>query len=121
MPENDPAAPTSQWVRACALDEVEEDEGHRLDTVPPVSLFRSGGEVFCLDDTCTHEDFSLAEGWVEDCVVECALHTAKFDLRSGKALSAPASTPVRVHEVRLEGTEIYVRLPETYDTSGVGK
>ncbi|MDK0524232.1 bifunctional 3-phenylpropionate/cinnamic acid dioxygenase ferredoxin subunit [Streptomyces sp. ML-6] len=103
---------TSSWIRACRVDEIADEQALRLDTTPPVSVFRTNGEFFCVDDTCTHEDFSLAEGWVEDCSVECPLHLAKFCLRTGAALSTPAYRPLRTHEVRVDGDELYVRIEQ---------
>ncbi|MGW1990231.1 bifunctional 3-phenylpropionate/cinnamic acid dioxygenase ferredoxin subunit [Embleya sp. NPDC001921] len=105
------------WIRAGRVDDIPEDQALRLDTTPPVSVFRSGGELFCVDDTCTHEDFSLADGWVEDGAVECPLHLAKFCLRTGAPLAAPAFRALATHEVRVEGTDVYVRI----DRSGDGR
>lgn len=104
----------TRWVRLCALSELDDDEGLRVATTPPVSVYRSEGELFCIDDTCTHEDFSLAEGWVENCVVECTLHMAKFDLRSGRSLCPPAVNAVRVHEIRADGDDVLALLPAAY-------
>lgn len=102
------------WRRGCAVDEVPEDEGLCLGTLPPVSIFASDGEFFCLDDTCTHETYSLAEGWVEDGVVECTLHLAKFDLRTGAPLGPPASVAVAVHPVGVVDGIVHVALPSAY-------
>jgi len=106
--------PAARWVRACGLADLIPDQGLRLDTTPPVAIFLSEGSMFCLDDTCTHETYSLADGWVENCVVECALHFAKFDLRTGAVLSPPAAAPLSTHELRLEGDDIQVLLPSQY-------
>jgi 3-phenylpropionate/trans-cinnamate dioxygenase ferredoxin component len=111
---------SKRWIRACGLDDLTPDEGLRLDTSPPVSIFLSEGELFCLDDTCTHETYSLADGWVENCVVECALHFAKFDLRSGAVLSPPACAPLSTYQLRLEGEDIHVLLPSDYIVNGAG-
>ncbi|SFL29896.1 bifunctional 3-phenylpropionate/cinnamic acid dioxygenase ferredoxin subunit [Geodermatophilus ruber] len=104
----------ARWIRACAVDDVEDDEAVRLGTQPPVTVFRSEGEFFCIDDTCTHETYSLSEGWVENCLVECTLHMAKFDLRTGRPLSPPARSPVRVHQLRVEDGSVFVQLPNDY-------
>lgn len=104
----------TRWVEVCAVSELRDDEGLRVETTPPVALFVAEGEVFCIDDICTHETYSLAEGWVEGCVVECTLHSAKFDLRSGQPLSPPATRPVRVHGVRVVGDQVLVNLPDSY-------
>jgi 3-phenylpropionate/trans-cinnamate dioxygenase ferredoxin component len=106
--------PAARWVRACGLADLIPDQGLRLGTTPPVAIFLSEGGMFCLDDTCTHETYSLADGWVENCVVECALHFAKFDLRTGAVLSPPAAAPLSTHELRLEGDDVQVLLPSHY-------
>ena len=75
---------------------------------PPIAIFNVEGEFFAIDDTCTHQDASLSEGWVENCAVECPLHTACFDLRTGAALGAPAKIPVRTHAVHVEAGVIRI-------------
>lgn len=103
-----------KWIRAAAVDDLPEDEGLTLATLPKVAVFTSAGEFFCTDDTCTHEDYSLADGWVEDGVVECTLHMAKFSLRTGEVLCPPAMVPVAVHPVAVVDDELYVALPAAY-------
>ncbi|MBZ3905904.1 bifunctional 3-phenylpropionate/cinnamic acid dioxygenase ferredoxin subunit [Streptomyces brasiliscabiei] len=98
-------------IPACRLADLPRGEAFRLDTDPPVSVFHTDdGEVFAIDDTCTHQDASLADGWLEGCEVECPLHASKFDLRTGAVDSPPAKLPVRTHEVVVEDGMIYVRL-----------
>lgn len=76
-------------IPACRLVDLPRGEAYRLDIDPPVSVFHTDdGEVFAIDDTCTHQDASLADGWLEGCEVECPLHASKFDLRTG-AVDAP--------------------------------
>ena len=70
------------------------------------------GELFAIDDTCTHQDASLADGWVEGCEVECPLHASKFNLRTGGVDAPPAKLPVRVHEVIVQDGTIMVRESE---------
>ncbi|AKE92465.1 MULTISPECIES: bifunctional 3-phenylpropionate/cinnamic acid dioxygenase ferredoxin subunit [Rhodococcus] len=105
----------TRWVRVCAVGDLDDDDAVRLDSRPPVSVFRSNGEYFCVDDTCTHETYSLADGWIENCVVECPLHMAKFCLRTGRPLNPPATTAVGTHPVRIEGGDIHVGLPDSYE------
>lgn len=102
-----------KWLHACAFDDIEEDEGLRLETVPPISVFRVDDEAHCIDDTCTHEDFSLADGWQDGCVVECTLHAAKFDLRTGQG-TPPAAIPVAVHPVEIRDGEVFAAIPAAY-------
>jgi len=107
-----------KWIYACTVSDLPEDEGLQLKTVPSTAVFAAEGEYFCIDDTCTHETYSLADGWVEGCVVECALHMAKFDLRNGEVLSPPATVPVAVHPTARIGDEIFVALPSKYVVMG---
>ncbi|NUP20548.1 MAG: bifunctional 3-phenylpropionate/cinnamic acid dioxygenase ferredoxin subunit [Streptomyces sp.] len=98
-------------IPACRLSDLPRGEAHRLDIDPPVSVFHTDdGELFALDDTCTHQDASLADGWLEGREVECPLHASKFDLRTGAVDAPPAKLPVRTHEVLVEDDMIYVRL-----------
>lgn len=99
-------------LHICSLNDLTEDEGLRVDTVaPPIALFRTANDqVFAIDDTCTHQDASLAEGWVEDCRVECPLHASSFSLLSGEADQPPAVRGIRVHEVEVVDGEVYVKL-----------
>lgn len=74
-----------------------------------VALVRtSDGEVFALDDECSHGRASLGEGDVEDCSVECWKHGSRFDVRTGKPLNLPATAPVAVYPVTIDGEVIQV-------------
>ncbi len=76
----------------------------------PVAVFNCDGQFFAIDDTCTHEEYSLSEGeLVEECVVECPLHGAQFDLRTGEAVCLPATLPVRTYEVVIEDDVVKVK------------
>lgn len=75
-----------------------------------IVLAESGGEIFALYDECSHEEFPLSEGEVVDGQVECILHGARFDLRTGKPKALPAVRPVRAYECRVENGEIQVRV-----------
>src|SRR3954447_14676220 len=59
-------------VRVCSLDDLPVGEALRVSSIsPPVAVFRTAdGAVYAIDDTCTHQDASLADGWVEGCQVE---------------------------------------------------
>lgn len=100
--------------RACSLQDLTPGEGLRIETVsPPIAVFLTDeGTVHALDDTCTHQDASLAAGWVEDCRVECPLHESTFSLSTGSVDQPPAKRGVRVHEVRLDGEDVMVELSQ---------
>ena len=77
-------------IRVCPLADLPPGEATRVVAHVPVAVFNADGELFAIDDTCTHQDASLSEGWLEDCLIECPLHEASFDLRTG---SPPAPRP----------------------------
>lgn len=102
--------PTRTLLDAGRVEDLPTGDALRI-TPPgaaPIAIFNVDGELFAIDDTCTHQDASLSEGWVEDCSVECPLHTACFDLRTGAALGAPAKIPVRTHAVHVQDGVIRV-------------
>lgn len=102
------------FVRVAALAEVPEGEVRGVEVgVTKLCLVNVEGEVYAFQDKCTHRDFPLSQGELDpdDCSITCDWHGAKFDVRSGKALTPPAVRPVPVYEVKLEGDEIWVDLP----------
>jgi 3-phenylpropionate/trans-cinnamate dioxygenase ferredoxin component len=74
----------------------------------PLAVFKADGELYALDDTCTHQDASLTDGYLEDCSVECPLHASTFDLRTGRPSGPPAKKAVRTHEVTVQDGMVYV-------------
>ena len=83
-----------------------------------VVLFRVGNEYFCIDDVCTHDGGPLSEGRLDDHAIACPRHGAKFDIRTGKALTMPATVDTAAHEVKVEGDDILVRLREPGELVG---
>ncbi len=99
--------------RACAVSDVP-DEGALRVTMGgrPVCVARSGGEVYAIHDVCSHAEVALSEGEVEDGTIECWLHGSRFDLRTGKPTGLPATRPVPVYPVRVDGDDVLVALQE---------
>jgi 3-phenylpropionate/trans-cinnamate dioxygenase ferredoxin subunit len=98
------------FVRVCALDDlptvgaVQAEVSGKL-----VAIVRdSAGDIHAIDDTCSHANVSLSEGDVEDTAIECWLHGSRFDLRSGKPIGLPATTPIDVYPVKIDGDEVFV-------------
>ena len=75
-----------------------------------ICVVRVGDEVFAVDDTCSHSDASLSEGDVTDFKIECWLHGAEFDLRTGEALTPPAVAPLRTYGVHVDGDSVTVEI-----------
>jgi 3-phenylpropionate/trans-cinnamate dioxygenase ferredoxin component len=75
-------------------------------------LIHAAGRFYALDDVCTHDGGPLSEGPLDPQIgtIACPRHGAKFDIRTGAALTMPATKPTKAHEVKVEGDQILVRL-----------
>jgi nitrite reductase/ring-hydroxylating ferredoxin subunit len=97
------------FVKVARVSDVAPGVGLRVDLGDEaIAIFNLDGEFYAIGDVCTHEETSLADGDVFGDVVECPLHGAEFDIKSGKALSLPAVLPVPTYAVRVEGDDILV-------------
>jgi len=76
-----------------------------------VALFHAGGAFYAIDDVCTHDGGPLSDGQFDarDCSIACPRHGAKFDVKTGRALTMPATFPTRAHEVKIEDGWVWVR------------
>jgi 3-phenylpropionate/trans-cinnamate dioxygenase ferredoxin subunit len=101
-------------VRVCSVADVEADsarrfdvEGHRL------AVVRIGDDWYAIGDECSHQDYSLSEGevWPDECELECPKHGSTFSLRTGEPRSLPATKPVPVYAVRVDGDAVVVTVP----------
>ncbi len=75
-----------------------------------IALFNVGGELYAIEDVCTHDNGPLAEGELDGYAIECPRHGARFDLRDGRVLQFPAVAPVPWYEVKIEGDDVLVRV-----------
>lgn len=73
-----------------------------------ICVVRQGSEVFAIADLCSHAEASLSEGDVTTGRIECWLHGAEFDLRSGEAVTPPASAPIETYSVSIEGNTVRI-------------
>ncbi len=97
-------------IPVCPVETLPPGEAIRVVAQVPIAVFNADGELFAIDDTCTHQDASLADGWLEGCFVECPLHASTFDLRTGIPSGPPAKAPVRTHTVTVSEGMIYVQV-----------
>ena len=95
--------------RVCKKTEVPPGEVKRIEN-PAIAVFNVEGTLFAISDTCTHAEASLSEGRIDGETVECPLHGACFDLRTGEALTPPAVEPVQTFPVVVQEDEIYVEI-----------
>jgi nitrite reductase/ring-hydroxylating ferredoxin subunit len=101
------------WVRVAGVADVAEGQVHavRVDGREIAVYHLPGGTFHATDNICTHEYAMLSDGWLENGSIECPLHAARFDVRTGKALCAPAETNLQVFEVKAEGDDLLVKVP----------
>jgi 3-phenylpropionate/trans-cinnamate dioxygenase ferredoxin subunit len=101
-------------IRLCATAEVPAGAARRFDIGEHrIALIRVGEAFYALGDRCSHADYSLSEGEVygEDLEIECWKHGSTFSLETGEPLCLPATQPVPVYEVEVEGDDVMVVLP----------
>lgn len=101
----------SDWIDACAADDIDEEDlicwshGDRK-----YAIYNTGDGYYATDLMCTHEAQSLEDGLVMDGVIECPLHGGRFDIATGKALSAPVYQDLATYPVKVEGGRVLINL-----------
>ena len=101
------------YERICALSQVPENGALRVELADvDVAVVRHEGSVYAIQDLCSHAEVPLSEGDVETFdgvpTIECWLHGSCFDLRTGEPTNLPATEPVDVYPVRVEGEDVLV-------------
>ncbi len=97
------------YVKVADLDELPPGERMLIEVDGQyIVLFNVDGEIYAIDDVCTHDGGPLAEGDLEDHQIICPRHGAHFDIRTGAALTMPAFEPVPTYKVRIEGKDILI-------------
>jgi len=107
---DDSAVPANSYVRVCSVDDLPAVGAVQAEIAGrKVAIVRdSAGDIHAIDDTCSHANVSLSEGDVEDGEIECWLHGSRFDLRSGKPTGLPATSPIAVYPVKIDGDDVFV-------------
>ena len=100
-----------EWIRVAEIGDclpgnlLEVEAGPEL-----IVLANVDGDLYALENRCSHQDLPLSEGELEEDRLECLYHGAKFDVCTGKAMELPAIKPVATYAVELRGQEIYVQV-----------
>lgn len=84
----------------------------------PIAIARNDSLLYAFDDSCTHEECPLSEGWIEGTDIECERHGARFDLATGAVTLPPAAAPLVVHAVTEREGKVYVVLAEAAVQAG---
>lgn len=99
----------ADWIRVAAVGEIAPGACKVADVDgTTVAVFNIGGEFFAIEDVCTHDGGELASGTLEGDQVVCPRHGARFCVRTGEALSAPAYEPTAKFPLRIENGVIEV-------------
>jgi 3-phenylpropionate/trans-cinnamate dioxygenase ferredoxin component len=100
--------------RLCRVDDLAPGTARRFDVGRHrIALVRIGDDFYAVGDRCSHADFSLSEGeiWPDELEIECWKHGSTFSLKTGEPQSLPATRPVPVYDVRVEGDDVWLELP----------
>jgi len=98
----------------CSVGDVEPGTARRVDVDGRrLCVVRLGGDWYCIGDECSHADYSLSEGevWEDEREIECPQHGSTFSLTTGDPQTLPATTPVPVYPVHIDGDDVVVTLP----------
>ncbi|WP_324741218.1 bifunctional 3-phenylpropionate/cinnamic acid dioxygenase ferredoxin subunit [Pseudomonas veronii] len=99
------------WIQIATVDILADDEVKAFDlSGAHIALYRCEGEFYATDNICTHQYALLSEGYLEDGCIECPLHQATFNVRTGEAKCAPATEPLKTYPVKVEGDAVFVNL-----------
>ena len=99
----------AKFVRVGRADEIPAGEKKIFDLDGyGVVVVNLGGEYYAIEDVCTHDGGPLGEGELENGHIICPRHGARFDVRTGDALTMPAFEPVAKYEVRVENGDLLI-------------
>ncbi len=95
----------------CAVSDVAENSVKAFEVgTTTLAVYNIGGEIFATDNECTHGAASLADGILEDDIIECTLHFGAFNVKTGAAVQAPCFTPLRTYKVAVRDGQVFVDL-----------
>ncbi len=102
---------SSPWRALCAAVDVKLGTPVRVEPygLPPLAVFQLADGFYVTDDTCTHGEASLSDGFVEGDEIECPWHSGKFCIKDGKATAFPAIEPIRVYRAQLVNGQVCIQ------------
>jgi 3-phenylpropionate/trans-cinnamate dioxygenase ferredoxin subunit len=100
----------TEWIRVCATSELLPGEYKVVyDGDVPIAVFNVDGELYAIEDVCTHDGGELTGGELRGHEIECPRHGAKFDVRTGAVLCPPANEPTAKFPVKVEDGSVFTR------------
>lgn len=103
--------PTSSWRPLCLAEHVEVGMPVRVvvDGLPPLAVFLlEDGLHYATDDTCTHGQASLSEGFIEGDEIECPWHSGRFCIKDGRPTGVPAVDPIRTYRTQVVDGQVCI-------------
>lgn len=102
---------STNWIDVLPADELPTDDvmGVRV-AGRDLALYAIEGEVFATDNTCTHGQARLCDGFLEGHEIECPLHQGKFDVRDGRPTCDPVTEALRTYPVKIEGGRVFLQI-----------
>jgi 3-phenylpropionate/trans-cinnamate dioxygenase ferredoxin subunit len=99
----------TNWIKACAANEIEDEDVIRFDHEDKTfALYRKDDAFFATDGLCTHQQVHLADGLVMDYTIECPKHNGRFDYRTGAAKGAPVCIDLKTYPVKIEDGFLFI-------------
>jgi nitrite reductase/ring-hydroxylating ferredoxin subunit len=104
---------SSELYRVCHVSEIAEGTAGSVEIAGQrLGLYNIGGKFFAIDDRCTHAMAFLSEGHIDGDTVECPLHGGCFHIPTGRPLTPPVRTPVRVYPVHVIDDQVYIQIDD---------
>ncbi len=104
----------SKLIKLCATADVPDAEPLQVnvDSLPPLAVYRVDGAYYVTNDTCTHGNASLAEGYLDGEIIECPFHGGAFNVKTGEPTAFPCVEALRIYTVEEKGGDLFVRPPD---------
>ena len=102
-------------VQLLDIEEIPEGKAKRVEIEGSrIAVTRINGEIYAVGDMCTHANYALSEGPIdtEELTIECWKHGAQFCLKTGEAISLPATRPIMTYQLETIQTSVFIHLPE---------
>lgn len=105
------SADEGSWVRVAGRGDLLPGEVIGVEAAGrSIAIYDADGSLFATDNICTHAYARLSDGWLDGVAIECPLHAARFDIRTGAVLDPPATEDLKTYPVRIVGDNIEVKL-----------
>lgn len=99
----------TNWIEVAHLEEVNDKKVIRIQNDLEVLLIKVGGNIFAIENKCSHDEKPLSDGkMIDEKIIECRYHGARFDIETGKALKMPAVSPINIFKTKIENEKIFV-------------